>query len=108
MGAPRPDNPQMPDIEITIFGAGGNVVEHSIGPAQTATDAEIAGMVQMIEGGTPAYLAASLVKQHSGCMRVSDRSNGQDWWKCERCGSLWHELVQGAHWLPLSCPDRTQ
>lgn len=40
------------------------------------------------------------------CQRVSDKSNGQDWWKCERCGSLWHELVQGVRWLPLSCPDR--
>lgn len=41
------------------------------------------------------------------CQKKFDNSNGQDWWTCDRCGSTWHELVQGRSWLPLSCPDRS-
>lgn len=43
------------------------------------------------------------------CYRVLDAVsllNGQNWWVCHRCGSTWHELVNGKHWLPLSCPGR--
>lgn len=40
------------------------------------------------------------------CERRSDISNGQQWWVCDHCGSLWHEMVNGPRWLPLSCPDR--
>jgi len=53
----------MPNIEIEIFDGSGNRVQHYVGPADTATDAEIADMVAMIENGTPAYLAAVLAKQ---------------------------------------------
>lgn len=40
------------------------------------------------------------------CSRQLDDSNGQQWWACGRCGSLWHELVNGRDWRPLSCPER--
>jgi hypothetical protein len=25
---------------------------------------------------------------------------------CDRCGSMWSQLLHGLGWLPLSCPDR--
>lgn len=40
------------------------------------------------------------------CQRKIDVSNGQNWYECERCGSIWHDLVQGVNWLPLSCVNR--
>jgi hypothetical protein len=49
------------NIEITIYDGAGNVVEHSIGPAQMATDAEIADIIALIEAGVPACLASQLV-----------------------------------------------
>jgi hypothetical protein len=54
----------MADIEVTVFDATGNVVEHSVGPAQTATDEEIHDMIVMIEHGATAFDAAFLAKQH--------------------------------------------
>lgn len=53
------------EIEITVYANDGSVSQHYKGPAQTATDAEIDDMVQMIEAGTPAHLAAVLAKQHA-------------------------------------------
>ena len=51
-------------IEITLYDACGSVLTHDVHEAETATDAEIADMVQMIESGTPAHIAALLAKQH--------------------------------------------
>jgi hypothetical protein len=50
------------DLEITIYDGDGKVVQHHIGPAQMATDAEINEMIAMIEAGTPAHIAAMIVK----------------------------------------------
>jgi len=51
-------------IEITVYDACGSVLTHDVVEAPTATDAEIADMVAMIETGTPACIAAMLAKQH--------------------------------------------
>ena len=52
-----------PMLEITILNAEGEIVVHDTVPAQMATDAEISEMVDLIEGGCPAWLAAQIVIQ---------------------------------------------
>lgn len=27
-------------------------------------------------------------------------------WICDRCGSLWTEMLNGTGWLPLACVER--
>lgn len=51
------------ELRIEIFDAKGEKVTDEVIDADTATEAEVDEMVRMIEGGTPAYLAAMLVKQ---------------------------------------------
>ena len=40
------------------------------------------------------------------CERRKEASNGNDWWICDHCGSLWTENLNGLGWLPLACPER--
>jgi hypothetical protein len=39
----------------------------------------------------------------SDCER---RTDGSGEWICDRCKSLWTDMLAGTGWLPLSCPDR--
>lgn len=34
------------------------------------------------------------------------RKHGDHEYICDRCGSLWTDLLHETGWLPLSCPDR--
>jgi hypothetical protein len=54
----------------------------------------------------PDHRVLQALSMSDKCQRRLDQTNGQQWWICDRCGSLWHELVNGLGWLPLSCPDR--
>lgn len=49
------------ELEITIYNENSEIVIHEIVKAQTASQKEIDEMVSMIEGGCPAYLAASMI-----------------------------------------------
>lgn len=52
-------------VTITIFDKDGKIVSSSTFEAQTATKEEIDEMVSLIEHGTPAHIAAMLVKPAS-------------------------------------------
>lgn len=34
------------------------------------------------------------------------RQHGNNEWICDRCGSLWTEMLNGTGWLPLACVER--
>lgn len=51
------------EILVKIWDENGNLVVDDVCKCHTATDSEINTMVEMIEGGYPAHLAAMLVKQ---------------------------------------------
>lgn len=51
------------EVQVKIWNENGELVVNEICKCHTATDAEINTMVEMIEGGNPAYLAAILAKQ---------------------------------------------
>lgn len=48
-------------LEITIFDASGKVAMHAVEDATTVSSGDIEEMIKLIEGGTPAYIAASMV-----------------------------------------------
>ena len=39
-------------------------------------------------------------------MTCERRINAPGEWICDRCGSLWSDMLAGTGWLPLSCPGR--
>lgn len=45
-----------------------------------------------------------IAAQAQTCKR---RKDGADW-ICDRCGSLWSDMLHGLGWLPLSCPNRSK
>jgi hypothetical protein len=52
----------------------------------------------------PEYMTPSASwKRPQVCAKQPD---GNGWWICHACGSMWSDMVSGLGWLPLSCPGR--
>lgn len=53
------------EMTVTLFDAAGNIVRQDTAEVPAATEEEISAMIDLIEGGMPAHMAADVVKSQS-------------------------------------------